>query len=436
MKLIKLSEIKIAENRQRREFDAAKLHELADGISKRGLLHPIILRKVEDVMVLVAGERRYRAVSDLAMLGISIKCDGEIVPLDYIPYTLFDSLSLLEAEEAEIEENIHRENLTWQERAGAHARLGALRRDQAIAAGKELPTVADLAVEVRGSSQGASQETTRRELIVANHLNKPEIAAAKSVDEAFKILRKQESSDKARALGESVGRAYSSKAHQALNEDSLEWMQGCPAEKFDCIITDPPYGMGADEFGDSGGMAAGAHGYKDTPELANRCYAVLAVEGYRITKSQAHLYAFCDLDMFAWLKSIFAAAGWQVFRTPLIWYKKSGMRAPWPEQGPQRKYETILYAVKGKRPTLAMKGDVLEYLPDTNLGHAAQKPVALFQDLLRRTCLPGQSVLDPFMGSGTIFAAAHELKLFTTGIELDQASYGLAVNRLKRLERF
>ena len=110
------------------------------------------------------------------------------------------------------------------------------------------------------------------------------------------------------------------------------------------------------------------------------------------------------------------------------------MRAPWPEHGPQRKYETILYAVKGKRPTLKLAPDVLDFPPDSNLGHAAQKPVALFEELLRRSVQPGNSVLDPFMGSGTIFAAAHVLKCRATGLELDQASYGIAVKRIEGLK--
>jgi len=118
----------------------------------------------------------------------------------------------------------------------------------------------------------------------------------------------------------------------------------------------------------------------------------------------------------------------------LIWHKPSGMRAPWPEHGPQRKYETICYAVKGKRPVLKMAADLISFGADSNLGHAAQKPVALFEELLRRSCRPGDTVFDPFCGSGTIFAAAHELKCQATGIELDQASFGIAVKRVEMLK--
>jgi len=433
MKLIHLDAIKVAPDRQRKHFDAAKLHEFADGIAQRGLLHPIILRVVGEDYYLVAGERRFRAAVDMAALGIPFKHDGEVVRSGFIPYTLLSDLDPLAAEEAELDENIQRESLTWQERAAAHARLSTLRAKQASLKGELPPTVAAISVEVRGSSEGVNQETTRRELIVARHLDNPLIKAAKTVDEAFKILRKEETADKNRQLGASVGRAFTAEMHRALNEDSLDWMRGAAAGQFDCILTDPPYGMGADEFGDSGGLAAGAHGYEDSADNFKSILATLAPQSFRLAKEQAHLYCFCDIDWFTTMRDEFTAAGWRVFRTPLIWYKKAGMRAPWPEWGPQRKYETILYAVKGKRPVLRMAPDVLDFGPDSNLGHAAQKPVALYQELLSRTCLPGNTVGDFFMGSGPIFPAAHALKVIATGIEMDTASYGIACKRIQNL---
>lgn len=433
MKQIRIDAIKIAPERQRKLFDPAKTQEFADVILTQGLLHPIILRIVGADYYLVAGERRLRAISDIYALGGKIRHDGEFVYPDSVPYTLLSDLDPLAAEEAELSENIHRENLTWQERAAAHSRLSTLRASQAAATGATPPTVADLSLEVRGSSEGVNQETTRRELIVARYLGNPLVASAKTVDEAFKILRKAETAAKHQALGASVGKTFTADLHNAINADSLEWMAAAPAGQFDCILTDPPYGMGADEFGDSGGLAAGAHGYKDDAANFLRIAGVLAIESFRLTKPQAHLYCFCDIDWFPHLKTQFADAGWQVFRTPLIWHKPSGMRAPWPEHGPQRKYETILYAIKGKRPILKMAPDVVAFAPDSNLGHAAQKPVALFEDLLRRTCLPGNSVLDPFCGTGPVFAAAHTLKCRATGVELDQASYGIALERIQGL---
>ena len=106
---------------------------------------------------------------------------------------------------------------------------------------------------------------------------------------------------------------------------------------------------------------------------------------------------------------------------------------PWPKNGPQRRYEIILYAMKGDMPIQRIAGDVLEYRPDENLGHGAQKPVALYIDLLSRSVVPGMRVLDPFAGTGPIIPAAHELQCTAVAIERDAASYGIAVKRVELL---
>lgn len=439
MKTIALSAITVRPGRQRKIFDPGKLNAFTDRLKTEGLFHPIVLRVEGDQYTLVAGERRLRAVTDLAGLGEQIRHDGDLVPLGFIPYTLFEDLDPLAAREAEFSENYNREDLTWQEEAAAVKELYELRTAQAVARGLAPPSVTDVAVERLGADSpaainGSPREAVRRQLLVANHLDDPEVRGAKTTDEALSILKRKEAVEKNRVLGEAIGRSFTADVHRVLNEDSLAWMRECPADQFDVILTDPPYGMGADEFGDSGGRAAGAHGYEDSEENALQCYSVLAREGWRVAKAQAHLYAFCDIDLFPRLKELFAAAGWQVFRTPLIWYKKAAMRAPWPQHGPQRKYETILYAVKGKRLALKVTGDVLEFAADANLGHAAQKSVALYEELLRRSAQPGDAVLDAFCGSGPIFPAAHAVKCRATGIERDAGAYALSVQRVEGLK--
>lgn len=433
MKTICLTEIRIPGNRQRQEFEPGSLNELRESIEQRGLFNPVTCREGPDGLTLVAGERRLRAIQDLHDLGGTFNHDGITVPTGHIPFVTLGDLSELEAEEAELEENVRRIDLTWQERATATARLASLRSRQAAAAGAAAPAVASLAQEIRGSSEGIHHETTRRELIVARHLDRPEVAAAKSVDEAFKLLRRQEQTQRDAALAVEVGKTFTAAAHQAFHADAVEWLAAQPAEVYDVICTDPPFGMGADEFGDSGGRAAGAHSYKDDEDTFQRCWQALVQHAGRITKPQAHIYVFCDIERFLVMREELAAAGWNCFRTPIVWHKPNGNRAPLPEYGPQRKYELCLYAFKGKRPVTKLYPDLVTYQPDPNLGHEAQKPVALFEDLLRRSVHPGDTVLDPFAGSGTIFPAAHLLKCRATGVELDAAKYGICLRRLESL---
>ena len=176
-------------------------------------------------------------------------------------------------------------------------------------------------------------------------------------------------------------------------------MKEADAGQFDVICTDPPYGVGADEFSDSGtiGGVTGAHTYIDDYATFNKILSDCSTEFIRITKPEAHLYWFCDFGHFPHIAAEFTAAGWWVFRTPLIWFKPNAPRAPWPQHGPQ-------------------------------------KPVSLFTDLLSRSVRPGDAVLDPFAGSGPILPAAHLLKCIATAVEMNTGNYGIILNRLKALD--
>ena len=430
MKLLPISEISVPDTRQRRVFDPQKLLALTESIRAHGLMHPVVVR---DDGTLVAGERRLRAIRDIHALGGVFRCAGETVPPGKVPTVTLGELSPIAALEAELEENVQRADLTWQERATAVARIFEVRQEIAGLSGSAPPTPADLAEEIRGSREGSAGEHTRKELILARHLDNPEVAKATSVRDAYKALVRQETGRKNALLAEQYGRDFTAETHTLRCGSCYDLAKDLPAESFDVILTDPPYGMGADEFGDAGGRAAGAHGYEDDSDAVLKAMAFLSGQGFVLAAPQAHLYAFCDIDWFDSWKHQLEAGGWWVHRTPLVWHKPNGSRMPWPEHGPQRKYEVIVYAVKGKRPVVRVAGDVISIPTDENLGHGAQKPVALFRELLSRSVRPGDSVLDPFCGTGPVFPAAHELKCRATGLEIDPAAYGIALTRIKEL---
>lgn len=457
MQSIHIDQIVIREDRQRQDFDGEALYELTQSIRDRGLMHPPVLRRDGADLVLVAGERRLRAIRNLWALGGKLRVGGTIFDHEMVPYTDFGDLSDLEAEECELDENLKRRDLTWQEHAQAVARLHRLRERQMKTAVAEASggmhscggstwTVADTAKEVRGRTDGSFLDDTRKELIVARYLDgagaKPEVAKAKSVDEAFKILKAEEDRERNIALAASIGEEYTSEVHVLRNEDCLTWLQSAALDLgrvgggFDVILTDPPYGMGADSFGDAAGkLTTIQHHYDDSPESWRNLMSRWAPLAYAIAKPQAHAYVFCDFDRFHELKGMMHAAGWYVFRTPFIVHKINSGRVPLPDRGPRRSWECLLYAIKGDKPVTHIYPDVIPCQGDDNMGHGAQKPVALYSNLLQRSCRPGDRVLDTFAGTGTIFAAAHPLKLYATGVEVDPGSYGIALNRLKGLDQ-
>lgn len=424
------SDLTILPNRQRQEFDPDALVDLSNSIAALGLLHPIVIRETPDGPALVAGERRLRALEALWLLGTPVRHDGREYPPHTVPCVTLGELSPLEAEEAELDENLKRRDLTWQERSEAIGRLHRLRTAQASLVG-ESHGIADTLREIETTDYTGD----RQAILLSKHLDNPVVANAKSEREAFKALKREEEKAKSIALAESVGATYNSSVHRLHHTDCIEWMGACPDNSFDVILTDPPYGMNAQAFGDGGGkMTNSEHHYDDTPESWFVLMSRFCPEAYRVAKPQAHAYIFCDFDKFHELKGIMQTAGWYVFRTPLVVHKLGSGRVPLPEHGPRRQYELCLYAIKGDRPVTGIYSDVISCKLEENLTHGANKPVELYVDLLKRSTRPGDTVLDAFAGSGTIFPAAHQCKLYATGLELNAEYYGISVKRLNALD--
>lgn len=435
---IPIDQIVVPENRQRQEFDHDAIAELAGSISQNGLLSPVIVRRREsNIFALVAGEQRLRALTYLWNFGESLRCGTQDFPENHVPCIDFGDLDDVDAFELELEENIRRTDLSWPERVRAVSQLAELRRKQAERDGVLAPAFIDIAQEAYPDAhKNTASENTRRDLILARNLRDPDVVRAKTPDEAFKILKRKEEVRRNVELGESMSKTFSRADHGIIQGDCLLEMASLIASgaRFDVICSDPPYGIDAQDFNDSAGKVGGEHLYDDSPGNWRRLMEPACALIGQIAKPDAHAYLFCDIDMFVQLKVYMTMGGWNVFRTPLVWINPSAVRAPWPEHGPQRKYQLILYARKGAKKCTRLYGDVLTYPQDPNLGWAAQKPVALITDLLRRSTNPGDSCLDPFCGSGSVFPAAHALRVRATGIEQNPGAYAIAAKRIQELK--
>ena len=99
--------------------------------------------------------------------------------------------------------------------------------------------------------------------------------------------------------------------------------------------------------------------------------------------------------------------------------------------GFRAQHELIAHTSKGV-PKIADRssGNVLSHKRVDNADHPSPKPVSLLVDLVR-VC-EGDSILDPFMGSGTTLVAAKNLGRKAIGIELEEKYCAVAVERLRQ----
>ena len=99
IEMLKISEISPDNNQPRRYFDKQQLEELKGSISVNGIITPILYRVDGDKKVIVSGERRYKAASELGLEELP----AQLVSGNYRIIALTENLqrnSLLPMEEA------------------------------------------------------------------------------------------------------------------------------------------------------------------------------------------------------------------------------------------------------------------------------------------------------------------------------------------------
>lgn len=438
MQTINIDEIVVAGDRQRSQFDEAALERLAASIVELGQLQNIVLE--DDGRTLRAGERRLRAVRLIWASGRTFVYDGKPIPHKHIGYTCLRDMTDAEKYKVELEENIQRVDISWQDKVRAIAKLQDLYEKQTVARG-ERPTMQGFATEVKGPSASPAAvdyfRTAAAEAVnVAKYLDDPAVATAKTRKEAEKIVKRKQTQELQielqRKLAASGYLAETASPHTLLHGSAFTLAPTLPAGFFDVIITDPPYGIDMDQMTTQSGSSSGhTHDYKDSFEYAKSCVELVAHEGFRVARASAHCYMFCDGVYWPAWKQLFEQEGWYVWPQALIWDKRPTGNLLGEANGPRHVYETILYAIKGRRAVNSVGTDIISVPgPSADKRHPAEKPVDLYAHLLSLSALPGDKVLDFFCGCGPIFPAATQYQCFATGIEYAEQHHASASLRI------
>lgn len=193
-------------------------------------------------------------------------------------------------------------------------------------------------------------------------------------------------------------------------------------ERVDCVITDPPYGDGAN-------AAYGKHYKKiagnDDPLL--NCTMLRYI--YHCLRKNASIYNFTTWKHQDFLRAFITRYTRFNVRHSVVWDKGMKMGAAF-----RNSHELILVLEKGKPGYLRRNfADVQRFsMPHHSAAtHPHEKPLGLLEGILAHSTRPGETVLDPFMGSGSTGVACAKTGRKFIGIELDEAYFEMACRRIE-----
>lgn len=202
--------------------------------------------------------------------------------------------------------------------------------------------------------------------------------------------------------------------------DAVTWLRSLPPESVDLVITDPPY-----ESLEKHRAIGTTTRLKVSKSSSNQWFSIfpnarfpeLFAEIYRVLKPNTHFYLFCDPETAFIAKPLAEEVGFRFWK-PLVWDKKSiGMGYHY-----RCRYEFVLFFEKGKRRLRDLSiPDVISVARIRN-GYPSEKPVELAETLIRQSTVPGESIVDPFMGSGSFGVAAIRSGCHFAGNDLAEAS--------------
>jgi site-specific DNA-methyltransferase (adenine-specific) len=211
-----------------------------------------------------------------------------------------------------------------------------------------------------------------------------------------------------------------------MQGDCLEIMAEIEDGSVDLVLTDPPYGMSFQ----SNRRVARDKFAKIANDTSLDWLDAFFAECDRVMRADTAIYCFCSWHHVDVFKQTFERRF--TLKNVLVWNKNNhgsgdltGAYAP--------RHEFVLFGHKG-RSLLREKRvpDVFDFpkIPSSKLVHPTEKNIDMLEVFVRNSSDAGDTVLDPFMGSGTTGVAAMQAGRRFIGIEMDAGYFDIAERRI------
>lgn len=215
-------------------------------------------------------------------------------------------------------------------------------------------------------------------------------------------------------------------------EDAVPYLNGAA----DCIITDPPYKLtsGGKNTGKMGGIfKTGSYDNSGKLFSCDISWETIAQTCWSMLKDPGHAYVMADPKNLVPMILSMESAGFYLHNI-LIWNKKTYIPTRWYGKC----YEAIGFFKKGKAFPIKEcgTGNILDVpvVKRKNKSHPTEKPVSLMEIFIKNSSKEGDTIVDPFCGTGSVGEAALKNNRKFIGVESDEKYFLLAQDRLGEIQ--
>lgn len=393
------------EDRTRREITEEDIVEKMDSIRECGLIHPLVItREFQGI----AGETRFMALHRLGWTSV--------------PVQWTDSLDPRELLAIELEENIKRKDLSWEDKCRAYSRFHDLQLEMhgeawtlaqsAEAINTSVTSISDAIAVARALQEGNTRVREAGKYSVALGITK-RTAERKKADE-ISALKMDLGNPDDDAEEPTAPREVS----PILNADFLTWIETYSGPSFNLIHCDFPYGIGADKFNQGAADAFG--GYEDSPETYWKLVDALLENRGKLLGESGHIIFWFSMRYYTETLARLREHFW-VDPYPLIWVKSDNKGTlPDPTRGPRRVYEVAFLCSHGDRKIIQSVSNTFSG-PTTRVSeHMSEKSQDMLQHFFRMCVDENTRMLDPTCGGGSALRAGRALGAgYVLGLELN-----------------
>jgi site-specific DNA-methyltransferase (adenine-specific) len=227
--------------------------------------------------------------------------------------------------------------------------------------------------------------------------------------------------------------------------DVIQELSKMPDKSISLIVTDPPYNLNKD-YGNN----------KDNLEFAEylKFSKRWLSEAYRILKDDGSLYIFMGMKYISYIYTILEQDLCMYFNSWITWYYTQGIgktKGFSPRHDdilmftkhqkkftfnlddirvPQKFYRSI-NNMRGANPGNVWEFSHMHYCNKNRQNHPTQKPEALYERMILASSNEGDTILDPFVGSGTLLRVCQQTNRKGIGIDINPQYIEMANERLK-----